>query len=276
MLKFSIDYISADVMNFIGNEMKQIKTYAISMATIALASVAFAGNYAFAQNESSDKSKSHEVVATPKPENAKSAVVAAPVPNSVVTNSENPTTITAPLPKPESGLNVIKGINTQIANPFANDPDVAAANAAAKAQQQAAPVPQKPLTKEEIAKQIAPDFDVEKNYNRFVQCYGTLDFMSAFMEVRAKQPNTNKGLKGLSSQLSNLKNGLQPFVLATSTLKTEEQFRKDYSAVSDKTSDRFFNAKNPEAELQGNLKTINSCQQDARKWAGVKETPITK
>ena len=48
-------------------------------------------------------------------------------------------------------------------------------------------MPQKPLTKAEIAKQIAPNFDVAKNYKRLVQCYGTAAVSYTHLDVYKRQ-----------------------------------------------------------------------------------------
>ena len=138
------------------------------------------------------------------------------------------------------------------------------------AEPQAPPAPTRPLTPDEIAKEIAPNFDVAKDYNRLVQCYGTLDFTAAFMQVRASKPGAAPQLKALAAQLDGLKKGMQPFVLAASTVRSEAKFRADYSAVSTKAQNQFFAAPNPDAFMQSKLQMANACQNDARTWAGVK------
>ncbi len=161
-------------------------------------------------------------------------------------------------------------VSTDTVLPPVDDPLLQSATPQPVAEPQAPPAPTRPLTPDEIAKEIAPNFDVAKDYNRLVQCYGTLDFTSAFMQVRASKPGAAPQLKALAGQLDGLKKGMQPFVLAASTVKSEAKFRADYSAVSTKAQNQFFTAPNPDAFMQSKLQMANACQQDARKWAGVK------
>lgn len=131
-----------------------------------------------------------------------------------------------------------------------------------------APTPSAPPTKEEIARQIAPNFNVATEYNRLVQCYGTADFMAAFTRVRASRPGATPQLVQMANQISALKSGMQPMVLAASTVKTEPRFRADYNRVATNVQNQIARGRNPDAALQTQLRTLNSCSPDIRRWRG--------
>ena len=182
-----------------------------------------------------------------------------------------PAETTAAAPSVGGKINFNAGrVSTDTVLPPVDDPLLQTTPTEPVAEPQAPTAPTRPLTPDEIAKEIAPNFDVAKDYNRLVQCYGTLDFASAFMQVRASKPGAAPQLKTLAGQLDGLKKGMQPFVLAASTVKSEAKFRADYSAVSTKAQNQFFAAPNPDAFMQSKLQMANACQNDARKWAGVK------
>lgn len=181
------------------------------------------------------------------------------------------TTTPAPAPVLGGKINFNAGrVSTDNVLPPIDDPLLQTSPIVEPQEPQPPVLPPRPLTPDEIAKEIAPNFDVAKDYNRLVQCYGTLDFTSAFMQVRANKAGANPQIKGLAAQLDGLKKGLQPFVLAASTVKSEAKFRADYSAVSTKVQNQFFAAPNPDAFMQSKLQMANACQKDARGWAGVK------
>lgn len=131
-------------------------------------------------------------------------------------------------------------------------------------------VPQKPLTKAEIAKQIAPNFDVAKNYKRLVQCYGTADFLGAFTDVRASSPGANPQLKKMAASINAQKAQMQPFVLATTQTIAADKFRSDYDKAARGVQNQVFGAKDFNLALNKQLATLNSCNKDMRIWAGVK------
>lgn len=131
-------------------------------------------------------------------------------------------------------------------------------------------VPQKPLTKAEIAKQIAPNFDVTKNYKRLVQCYGTADFLGAFTDVRASSPGANPQLKKMAASINAQKAQMQPFVLATTQTIPADKFRTDYDKAARGVQNQVFAAKDFNLALNKQLATLNSCGKDLRIWAGVK------
>jgi len=57
--------------------------------------------------------------------------------------------------------------------------------------------PRGPLTPAEIAREIAPNFDVSRDYTRLVQCYGTADFMGAITRIQASRPGAPKQVVGV-------------------------------------------------------------------------------
>lgn len=132
------------------------------------------------------------------------------------------------------------------------------------------PPPPKPLTNAEIAKEIAPFFDVEKDYNRLVQCYGTADFLGALTKIRASSPGANPALKGIAGYIAAMKPQMQPFVLASSRVKTEPKFRKDYDLVARKVEKSVFAQADFNKALNPHLKTLDGCSKDINKWRGGK------
>lgn len=132
------------------------------------------------------------------------------------------------------------------------------------------PKPVKPLTNEEIAKQIAPFFDVKKDYPRLTQCYGTADFLGALTKIRASAPGASAGLKGLAAQINGMKAQMQPFVLASTRTIADTKFRKDYDLVAKKVEKSVFSKTDFNAALSPHLKTLDACNKDLVKWRGGK------
>ncbi len=132
------------------------------------------------------------------------------------------------------------------------------------------PEPKKPLTKEEIAKEIAPFFDTSKDYKRLTQCYGTADFVGALMRVRASQVGAPKQLAMVADQIGGLQAQMQPFVLATSTVYSEVKFRNDYDAIAKGVKKKVFGQKDTGKAMQPYLKTLDACGKDINKWRGGK------
>ena len=127
-------------------------------------------------------------------------------------------------------------------------------------------LPQKPLTKAQIAKQIAPYYDVTKNYNRLVQCYGTADFLGAFTNVRASSPGANPQLKKMAASIDAQKGQMQPFVLASMQTIAADKFRADYDKIARNVQNQVFGAKDFNVALNKQLATLNSCGKDIQKW----------
>lgn len=130
------------------------------------------------------------------------------------------------------------------------------------------PTPKKPVTKEEIAKEIAPFFDVAKDYKRLTQCYGTADFIGALMRVRANQAGASKQLGAIADQIGGMQAQMQPFVLASSTVNTEKKFRTDYDLVAKGVKKKVFGQKDMGKAMQPYLKTLDACGKDIYKWRG--------
>jgi hypothetical protein len=130
--------------------------------------------------------------------------------------------------------------------------------------------PVAPMTKAQIAKEIAPYFDTTKNYNRLVQCYGTADFLGALTNVRAGQAGATPQIKGIAMSIASLKAQMQPFVLATAQVKPETTFRKDYDKVARVVQNKVFASPDFNAALRPHLMTLDSCQKDVKKWRGGK------
>ena len=184
---------------------------------------------------------------------------------SSATDTQIPTTLPSTSPqeyvrqKPgELLIEAPKAENNPASNPDLNNP-ILTPNA-----------PQKPLTKAEIAKQIAPNFDVGKNYKRLVQCYGTADFLGAFTDVRASSPGANPQLKKMATSINAQKAQMQPFVLATTQTVPADKFRADYDKAARVVQNQVFGAKDFNLALNKQLATLNSCGKDMRTWAGVK------
>ena len=130
--------------------------------------------------------------------------------------------------------------------------------------------PSRPPTPQEIAREIAPNFDVATDYNRLTQCYGTADFMSAFMRVRASRPGAAPQLRAVAGQIAGMKAQMQPFVLAASTVRTETRFRTDYDRVARGISTQISRARNPDPIIQTQLRTLDACSRDLNKWRGAR------
>ncbi|KAF0106687.1 MAG: hypothetical protein FD163_1976 [Hyphomonadaceae bacterium] len=132
----------------------------------------------------------------------------------------------------------------------------------------APPAPTRPPTREEIAREIAPNFNVATDYNRLVQCYGTADYMAAFTRVRANRPGATPQIRAMATQISGIKTQMQPFVLAASTIRTEARFRADYDRVARNVQNQIAASRNPDPIMQAQLRTLNACQTDIRRWRG--------
>ncbi len=130
------------------------------------------------------------------------------------------------------------------------------------------PTKKTPTTKAEIAKEIAPFFDTSKDYKRLTQCYGTADFIGALMRVRANQTGAPKQLGAIADQIGGMQAQMQPFVLASSTVFTEQKFRNDYDLIAKGVKKKVFGQKDMGKAMQPYLKTLDACGKDIYKWRG--------
>ena len=126
--------------------------------------------------------------------------------------------------------------------------------------------PRGPLTPAEIAREIAPNFDVTKDYTRLVQCYGTADFMGAITRIQASRPGAPKQVIGVAREIMALSDAMQPMVLAASTVRGEPRFRADYDAFARQGQRELASAKNPNAVMQRRLATLEACRRDVTRW----------
>jgi hypothetical protein len=134
----------------------------------------------------------------------------------------------------------------------------------------AAPVapemPAGPLSKEEIARQIAPNFNVATEYTRLVQCYGTADFMGAITRIQASRPGAPAQVVNVAREIMALSDAMQPMVLAASTVRGEPRFRADYDAFARQGQRELASSKNPNALMQRRLATLEACRKDIVRW----------
>jgi len=123
-----------------------------------------------------------------------------------------------------------------------------------------------PLTPAEIAREIAPNFDVSRDYTRLVQCYGTADFMGAITRIQASRPGAPKQVVGVAREIMALSDAMQPMVLAASTVRGEPRFRSDYDAFARQGQRELAGSKNPNAVMQRRLATLEACRRDVTRW----------
>jgi hypothetical protein len=137
-----------------------------------------------------------------------------------------------------------------------------------------APPPAPPRIREptprEIASNIAPAFNVDRDYNRLVQCYGTANFAEALFRVQARRAGANSAPANAAAQTGALKEAMQPLVLAASTVHGEPKFRTDYGAIGDRWQREFAAARDPQAVLHRSLTTVNACRADINRWRGAR------
>jgi hypothetical protein len=128
------------------------------------------------------------------------------------------------------------------------------------------PAPRGPLTPAEIAREIAPNFDVSRDYTRLVQCYGTADFMGAVTRIQASRPGAPAQVVGVAREIMALSDAMQPMVLAASTVRGEPRFRSDYDAFARQSQRELAGAKNPNLVMQRRLATLEACRRDVTRW----------
>jgi len=126
--------------------------------------------------------------------------------------------------------------------------------------------PRGPLTPAEIAREIAPNFDVSRDYSRLVQCYGTADFMGAITRIQASRPGAPKQVVGVAREIMALSDAMQPMVLAASTVRGEPRFRADYDAFARQGQRELAGSKNANAVMQRRLATLEACRRDVTRW----------
>jgi hypothetical protein len=126
--------------------------------------------------------------------------------------------------------------------------------------------PRGPLTPDEIAREIAPNFDVSRDYTRLVQCYGTADFMGAITRIQASRSGAPKQVIGVAREIMALSDAMQPMVLAASTVRGEPRFRADYDAFARQGQRELAGAKNPNVVMQRRLATLEACRRDVTRW----------
>jgi hypothetical protein len=129
-------------------------------------------------------------------------------------------------------------------------------------------LPAAPPTPEQIAREIAPGFNVARDYGRLVQCYGTADFMGAVTRVQASRPGAPPAMVDMARRIAAMQNLMQPLVLAASTVRGEARFRADYDAVARREQAQLARAGDPNATLQARLRALDACQPDIRRWRG--------
>ena len=178
-----------------------------------------------------------------------------PQPPEITVNLGRPITdpgVIAPLGKLE--LDVPQDLLPQATQPAASAPVLG-------------PAPSnQPLTKAQIAKEIAPNFDVAKDYARLVKCYGTADFLGAITRIQASRPGAPPQVVGVAREIIALSDAMQPMVLAVSTVRGEPRFRADYDSVARASQRELAASKNPNATMQGRLATLESCRRDVTRW----------
>lgn len=130
-----------------------------------------------------------------------------------------------------------------------------------------APPPAK-LTPAQIAQQIAPNFNVARDYVRLTQCYGIADFMGAVTRIQASRPGATPQIIGVARSIGALQDGMQPMVLAASTVRTEARFRRDYDAIARRGQQELATSRTPNVTMQRRLASLDACRADVVRWRG--------
>jgi hypothetical protein len=124
------------------------------------------------------------------------------------------------------------------------------------------------LTPTQIAQQIAPNFDVTRDYVRLTQCYGMADFMGAVTRIQASRPGATPQIVNVARTISGLQDAMQPMVLAASTVRGEARFRADYDAVARRGQTELATSRAPNVTMQRRLATLDACRTDVTRWRG--------
>jgi hypothetical protein len=133
------------------------------------------------------------------------------------------------------------------------------------------PAPKAPpakLTPTQIAQQIAPNFNVQRDYVRLTQCYGVADFMGAVTRIQASRPGATPQVINVARSIAALQDGMQPMVLAASTVRTEARFRADYDAIARRGQQELATSRTPNVTMQRRLATLDACRADVVRWRG--------
>jgi hypothetical protein len=131
-----------------------------------------------------------------------------------------------------------------------------------------APAPAAKLTPAQIASQIAPNFNVARDYTRLTQCYGTADFMGAVTRIQASRPGATPQVVNVARSIAALQDGMQPMVLAASTVRGEARFRADYDAIARRGQNELATSRTPNTTMQRRLATLDACRGDVVRWRG--------
>jgi hypothetical protein len=124
------------------------------------------------------------------------------------------------------------------------------------------------LTPAQIAQQIAPNFNVTRDYVRLTQCYGIADFMGAVTRIQASRPGATPQIVGVARSISGLQDAMQPMVLAASTVRGEARFRADYDAIARRGQSELASSRAPNVTMQRRLATLDACRADVVRWRG--------
>lgn len=124
------------------------------------------------------------------------------------------------------------------------------------------------LTPAQIAQQIAPNFNVTRDYVRLTQCYGVADFMGAVTRIQASRPGATPQIVGVARSIAGLQDAMQPMVLAASTVRTEARFRADYDAIARRGQQELATSRTPNVTMQRRLASLDACRADVVRWRG--------
>jgi hypothetical protein len=193
------------------------------------------------------------------------AIISAPVASVAIdTPAMTPTDPMAPLAKAE--FNLPPGLIPSDATPRVPIlPPLLEPRPAVQTLPQAPPAK---LTPAQIAREIAPNFNVERDYVRLTQCYGTADFMGAVTRIQASRPGATAQVLGVARSIGALQDAMQPMVLAASTVRTEARFRRDYDAIARRGQNELATSRTPNVTMQRRLATLDACRADVSRWRG--------
>jgi hypothetical protein len=124
------------------------------------------------------------------------------------------------------------------------------------------------LTPAQIAQQIAPNFNVARDYVRLTQCYGIADFMGAVTRIQASRPGATPQIVNVARSIVGLQDAMQPMVLAASTVRTEARFRADYDAIARRGQNELATSRTPNVTMQRRLASLDACRVDVVRWRG--------
>jgi hypothetical protein len=166
----------------------------------------------------------------------------------------------APLPKVEFDLP--SGMTPPVASAAPGPAPLLPTRPAAPA------TPPAKLTPAQIAQQIAPNFNVARDYVRLTQCYGVADFMGAVTRIQASRPGATPQVINVARSIATLQDAMQPMVLAASTVRTEARFRADYDAIARRGQQELATSRTPNVTMQRRLASLDACRADVVRWRG--------